>query len=157
MADLRAGTLQVMNDPRIRLAHDSLALLSAAERLQHGAGDRACATLLPDALQCIEQSLHALSRGCDGAADAIIPPGDYDESISRRYARAATDWPGAANDAGPSHERQAQLLASMHDTAAALRTAAARCARTSHLLTAKMEAPVTIPRLERGSATPRAA
>ena len=36
-----------MDDPRIRLAHDSLTLLSAAERLQEGAGDRACAELPP--------------------------------------------------------------------------------------------------------------
>ena len=69
-------TLRDMDDPRIRLAHSSLALLSAAERLQQDAGDRACATFLPDALECIEQSLSALSRGCDGVAHALIPPGD---------------------------------------------------------------------------------
>ena len=64
-----------MDDPRIRLAHDSLTLLSAAERLHQGIGDRACATFLPAALECIEQSLHALSRSCDAAARALIPPG----------------------------------------------------------------------------------
>ena len=78
-----------MDDPRIRLAHDSLTLLSAAERLQQGAGDRACACYLPAALECIEQSLHALSRSCHAAAHALIPPGDLHESISHRYARAA--------------------------------------------------------------------
>ena len=67
----------------------------------------------------------------DAAAHALIPPGDLHESISHRYARAAAAWPGAADGAGPSHERQAQLLASIDDTAGALRTAAACCARTS--------------------------
>ncbi len=146
-----------MDDPRIRLAHDSLTLLSAAERLQQGAGDRACAAFLPAALECIEQSLHALSRGCDGAAHALIPPGDLHECISRRYARAAADWPGAFDGAGPSHERQAQLLASIHDTAAALRTAAACCARTSHLVAETMEEPASMPGLEHRRATPKAA
>jgi len=146
-----------MNDPRIRLAHDSFALLSAAERLQQGAGDRACAAFLPAALECIERSLYALSRGCDAAAHALIPPGDLHESISWRYARAAADWPGAVDGAGPSHERQAQLLASIHDTAAALRTAAACCARTSHLVAETMEAPASMPRLKHRTAPPKAA
>jgi hypothetical protein len=74
-----------MDDPRIRLAHDSLTLLSAAERLQQGAGDRACAAYLPAALECIEQSLHALSRSCRAAAHALIPPRDLHEGISHRY------------------------------------------------------------------------
>lgn len=142
-----------MHDPRIRLAHNSFALLSAAERLQQGAGDRACAAFLPAALEAIEQSLHALSRGCHGAAHALIPPGDLHESISRRYARAAADWPGALDGAGPSHEKQAQLLASIHDTAAVLRTAAASCARTSHLVAETMEAPASMPGLEHRTAT----
>jgi hypothetical protein len=146
-----------MDDPRIRLAHDSLALVSAAERFQRGAGDRACAPFLPAALECIEQSLHALSRGFDGAAHALIPPGDLHESISQRYARAAADWPGAVDEAGPSHERQAQLLASIHDTAAALRTAATCCARTSHLVAKTMEAPTSMPGLEHLGTTPKAA
>jgi hypothetical protein len=157
MSGAGAARLGVMDDPRIRLAHDSLALLSAAERLQQGAGDRACALFLPAALECIEQSLCALSRGCDAAAHALIPPGDLHESISRRYARAAADWPGGLDGAGPSHERQAQLLASIHDTAAALRTAAACCARTSHLVAETMEAPASMPGLELPSATPKAA
>jgi hypothetical protein len=146
-----------MDDPRIRLAHDSLVLLSAADRLQQGAGDRACAPFLPAALECIEQSLYALSRGCHAAADALIPPGDLHESISRRYARAAADWPGALEGSGPSHERQAQLLASIHDAAAALRTAAACCARTSHLVAETMAEPASMPGLEHRSATPKAA
>ena len=146
-----------MDDPRIRLAHTSLALLSAAERLKHDAGDRACATSLPAALECIEQSLSALSRGCEGAAYALIPPGDLHESISHRYARAAAAWPGAANRGGPSHERQAQLLASIDDTAAALRTAAACCARTGRLAAATMETPTTMPGYGHRSAMPKAA
>jgi len=157
MPDARTTTLRVMDDPRIRLAHDSLTLLSAAERLQQGAGDRACAAFLPASLDCVEQALHALSRGCHAGANALIPPGDSHESIAWRYARAAAGWPGARDGAGPSHERQAELLASIHDTAAALRTAAACCARTSELVAATMEAPASIAELERRSPTPKAA
>lgn len=146
-----------MDDPRIRLAHDSLTLLSAAERLQQGAGDRACAELLPAALECVEQSLHALSRSCHASAHALIPPGDLHESISHRYARAAAAWPGAADGIGPSHERQAQLLASLDATAAALRTATACCGRTSQLVAQTMEAPATLPELEHPCAMPKAA
>ena len=133
-----------MDDPRIRLAHDSLTLLSAAEHLHQGIGDRACATFIPAALECIEQSLRALSRSCGAAAHALIPPGDLHESISHRYARAAVAWPGAADGAGPSHERQAQLLASIDDAAGALRTAAAACARTSELVAETMDAPASM-------------
>lgn len=145
-----------MDDPRIRLSHDSLTLLSAAERLHQGIGDRACATFLPAALVCIEQSLHALSRSCDAAAHALIPPGGLHESISHRYARAAAAWPGAAAGAGPSHERQAQLLASIGDTAGALRTAAASCARTRRLVAETMDAPASVPAWEHRP-TPKAA
>ena len=132
-----------MDDPRTRLAHDSLTLLSAAERLHQGMGDRACATFLPVALECIEQSLHALGRSGDAAAHAVIPPGDLDESISHRYARAAAAWPGAGDGAGPSHERQAQLLASIDEFAGALRTAAACCARTRDLVAETMDSPAS--------------
>jgi hypothetical protein len=137
-----------MDDPRIRLAHDSLTLLSAAERLQQRAGDRACAAYLPATLDCLEQSLHALSRACRAAEHALIPPGDPRESISHRYARAAAAWPGAADGTGPSHERQAQLLASLDEAAAALRVAAARCARTSQLVAETMETPASMPAWE---------
>ena len=145
-----------MDDPRIRLAHDSLTLLSAAERLQQGAGDRACASFLPAALECIEQSMLALSRSCHAAAHALIPPGDLHDSISHRYARAAAAWPGVADGAGPSHERQAQLLASIDDTAGALRTTAAACARTSRLVAEAMDAPASMPAWEHRR-TPHAA
>jgi hypothetical protein len=137
-----------MDDPRIRLAHDSLTLLSAAERLQQGAGDRASAAYLPATLDCIEQSLDALSRSCRAAQHALIPPGDLHESISHRYARAAAAWPGAADGTGPSHERQAQLLASLDEAAAALRVAAVCCARTSHLVAKTMDAPASMPAWE---------
>ena len=157
MSDARASTLRVMDDSRIRLAHDSLTLLSAAEHFQERAGDRASAPFLPATLECIEETLRALSRGCDSAAHSLIPPGDRDESISWRYARAAADWPGALDGAGPSHEKQAQLLASIDGTAAALRTAAACCARTGDLVAATMDAPARMPRPEPRSATPKAA
>jgi hypothetical protein len=156
MTHVWASTLRVMNDPRIRLAHDSLTLLSAAERLRQGASDRACATIVPAALDCIEQSLHALSRGCDGAAHVFVPPA-RDESISRRYARAAADWPEARDGVGPSHERQAQLLASLSDAGAALRAAAESCARARDLLTTTMETPAGLADLDQRSVAPTAA
>ena len=141
MVGVGATRLHGMDDPRIRLAHDSRALRSAAERLQHSVGERACAPFLPAALECIEQSLHALARTCHAGAHALIPPGHLHESSSHRYARAATAWPGAADGAGPSHERQAQLLASIDDAAGALRIAAAHCARTSQLAAETMDVP----------------
>jgi hypothetical protein len=146
-----------MDDPRIRLAHDALTLLSAAERLRQGAGDRTSAAFFPATLDCVEQSLHALSRGCQGAARALIPPADHEDGISRRYARAAADWPGAADGVGPSHERQAQLLASLDDAAVALRTAAERCARAGTLLAATMEPPASVHDLRSRIATSTAA
>jgi hypothetical protein len=146
-----------MNDPRIRFANNAQTLLSAAERLQHDTGDRACATFVPAALDCVEQSLHTLSRGCEGAADVFIPPGAHGESISLRYARATADWPGARDGAGPSYERQAQLLASLHDVGAALRNAAERCARARDLLVTTMESPVGLVDLDQRSAAPMAA
>jgi hypothetical protein len=130
-----------MDDPPIPLADDAHALLSAAERLQQAAGDRASAPFVPAALGRIEQSLLALSRGCDRAAQCFVPPADRDASISLRYARAAADWPGAGDRAGPSYERQAQVLASLHDAAAALRAAADCCVRARELLSTTMEAP----------------
>jgi hypothetical protein len=157
MPDARATRLHVMDDPRIRLAHDSLTLLSAAERLQHGAGDRACAAFLPATLDCVEQALHALGCGCHAGANALIPPGESHERISWRCARAAASWPGARAGTGPSHERQAELLASLHATAVALRTATASCARTSDLVAATMEAPASVAELEHRSSTPKAA
>jgi hypothetical protein len=59
-----------MDDSRLRFAHDSLGLLSAAERFQQLAGDRTCAACLPDAFGCIEQSLRALT----GAASVQRTP-----------------------------------------------------------------------------------
>jgi len=145
-----------MDDPRIRLAHDSLSLLSAAERLQRLAGDRACAASLPDALDCIEQSLRALSGGLERAAHALIPPANLDVSICSRFARARTDWPGARDGAGPSYERQAELLTSLGDAGAGLRVAAERCAGTRGLLLATMDAPVRAG-AERSRSAPMAA
>jgi len=145
-----------MDDSRMRLAHDSLSLLSAAESLQRLAGDRACAASLPDALACIEQSLRALNGGCLRAAHALIPPAGHDASICSRYARARADWPGARDGAGPSYERLAELLASLDDTGAALRAAAERCARTRDLLLATMDAPVRAG-VEQSSSAPIAA
>jgi hypothetical protein len=157
MPHTRESTIRGMDDPHIRLAHDSLTLLSAAERLQQGASDRASATYLPAAFHCVEQSLNALSRCCQGAAQALIPPGGHDDGVASRYALAAAAWPGALDGVGPSHERQAQLLASLDDAAVALRAAADRCARTSRLLAATMEPPASVQDLPHRFATSTAA
>ena len=157
MRQTHTTTLRGMDDPRIRLADDSLTLLSAADRLQQGAGDRACAEVLPATLTCVAQALHALSGACHAGAHSLIAPSESHESISWRYARAAASWPGARRGAGPSHERQAELLASIHEAAAALRTAAACCARTSALVAATMDAPASTFDLQHRSAPPKAA
>jgi hypothetical protein len=128
-----------MNALQPRLVHASPRLLSAAEHVRELAGERGCAALLPDAFDRIAQSLRALDGGCARAAHALIPPGD-DDSSSARYARAAAAWPLAGEGGGPSHERQAELLAALDDAGMALRAAAERCARTRDLLAATMDA-----------------
>jgi hypothetical protein len=133
------GHRHVMDDLQLRFAQASPRLLSAAERLRDLAGEGGCAALLPDAFDRIARSLRALDGGCARAAHALIPPGD-DDSVSARYARAAAGWPGTGEGGGPSHERQAELLAALDDAGATLRAAAERCARTSDLLAATMDA-----------------
>jgi hypothetical protein len=114
-----------------RLTDHASAVRSAAERVAHEAEDPASATLAADALSSIEQALHALSRGCYAAGRSIVPPGDIDESVSARYARAAASWPGST---APSHEQQARLLVALHDAGAALRAAAECTGRAGEVL-----------------------
>ena len=75
-----------MDDPRIRRAHDSLALLSAAERLQRGAGERVSSARTP-ATRAPDNELS--DRGCDlvEAATAIRRVADAPEA--RRAVPAA--------------------------------------------------------------------
>ena len=105
---------------------------------------------------CIEQSRRALTAGCQRAAHALIPLGGYDESIAARYGRAAAHWPDARHGAGPSRERQAQLLGSLDDAGAALRAAAEHCARARYLLATTIDASAGAD-LEHSSGAPGAA
>jgi hypothetical protein len=130
-----------MEHHRERLSQHALALASAAEQVAESAGDRSLATYLPAALACIEQTLDALSRGCQGAARSLVPLGEPYEPVSHRFARAARDWPAARRGAGPSHERQAELLASLDDLGTSLRAARGDCALARTLLLATMDVP----------------
>jgi len=123
------------------LRQHALALASAAEQVAEAAGDTSSATYLPAALACIEQTLESLSRGCLGAARSLVPLCEPHERVSHRFARAARAWPAARGGTGPSHERQAQLLASLDDAGASLHAARRACARVGELLLATMDAP----------------
>jgi hypothetical protein len=124
-----------------QLRQRALALASAAEQVAEAAGDTSSATYLPAALASIEQALDSLSHGCRGAARSLVPPCEPHERVSHRFARAARAWPAARGGAGPSHERQAQLLASLDDAGASLRAAERACARVREILLATMNAP----------------
>jgi hypothetical protein len=67
--------------------------------------------------------LRATAVACEAMAAAVVPPGG---PITDRYRCAAAGWPTAV---APSHERLAAVLSALHDTAAGLRVAAARCRR----------------------------
>jgi hypothetical protein len=124
-----------MNDPASRLAD---ALRSAAQRLHDHTLDPACAALVPVTLVAIEEAVTTLGRAAYAAADALVP-GNRDDSIADRYARAAAIWPSPRGGIGPSHDQQARVLTSLHDAAAALRAAAGRCGRAAENVTATIE------------------
>ena len=123
------------------LRQQALALAATAEQLAESAGDRACASYLPAALLRIEQTLDALSHGCQAAARSLVPANDHFESWSTRFARAARAWPAAYEGTGPSYERQAQLLTALDDAGASLRAARRDCASAREMVAATMEAP----------------
>jgi hypothetical protein len=100
--------------------------------------DPACAALIPVTLAAIDDALTALSRVPYAAADALVPPG-LDDSIARRFARAAPMWPSPRRGIGPAHEQQARVLVSLHDAGAALRAAAGQCGRAAGTVAATME------------------
>jgi hypothetical protein len=83
------------------------------------------------ALTGIEATLHALERECVYLASALLPPGDAD-GICGRYRAAAARWP--ATSPPPSHERLAEILATLHEAAAGIRLATERCRRVRALL-----------------------
>jgi hypothetical protein len=82
----------------------------------------------------VERALRALSGRTRDAADGLIPPGAIDDGPSRRYARAAASWQRVADGLPPSHERQAEILAALHDAGATLRAAAECCRRARDIL-----------------------
>jgi hypothetical protein len=126
-----AGNASQMNRHRTAPPDDTSALPAAA-RLQDDASEPASVELLASSLADVEKALRALSGATEHAADALIPPGNIGESVSRRYARAAASWP--RDGVPPSYERQAQLLTALHDAGATLRAGAECCRRARDIL-----------------------
>jgi hypothetical protein len=123
-----------LDDAGLALFTDSLALLSAARRLELNAGARAAADVLPLALAIFEETLYALDDCCALASDALVPPGDPRETVGARFARAAADWPGAIDGVRPSREQQARILVALDDARTALRVAGQRCGAARELV-----------------------
>jgi len=123
-----------MNRYHTPLADDASALLAAAAKRDADASEPASVELLASWLSDVEETLRALSDATQHAVDALIPRASIDESASQRYARAAASWPRHGGGALPSYERQAELLATLHDAGATLRAGAEHCRRASNIL-----------------------
>jgi hypothetical protein len=117
-----------MNRHRTPFADDAPALPAAAT------SEAASVERITSSLADVEEALRALGAATHHAADALIPPARIDESVSRRYARAAAAWPRRGDGPPPSYERQAQLLAALHDAGATLRAGAECCRRARDIL-----------------------
>ena len=115
------------------------AIRSAAQRLHDDAADPACAQLVPATLEAMQDALTTMSRSCYAAAHSLVPLGDGDESMAKRFARAAKSWPSPRDGAGPSYEQQIRVMSSLHDAGAALRAAAGHCDRAARHIAATME------------------
>lgn len=135
------ATLAIMTGSSMSLADDASALLAAARRLEADAGEPGSAVLVADSLGEVEEALRALDRACGRAAQTLVPTGAIDERVSLRYARAAANWPVRGDAAPPSYERQAQVLASLHDAGATLRAGAEYCRRARAILASTVAAP----------------
>jgi hypothetical protein len=111
-----------MQDPSPEASAESARLLESARALRAVAGgaDPAAARVV---LEDVEAMLRATAVACEAMAAAVVPPGG---PITDRYRRAAAGRPTAV---APSYERLAALLSALHDTAAGLPVAAARCRR----------------------------
>jgi hypothetical protein len=129
-----AGNAPEMTSSRTPLADDAAALLAAATRLQPEQAEPVSVELLTSSLADVEEALRTLSDATKHAADALIPPVSIGEGASRRYARAAASWPRHGGGVPPSHERQAQILAALHDAGATLRAGAECCRRARDIL-----------------------
>jgi hypothetical protein len=120
-----------MHASAISSSSDAAALLAAAERLEEAAPQANSPRSVAASLVDVEATLRALDRTCLAAAAALIPRPDGDDRVCARYAAAAEHW----DDAGPpSYERQAEILARLHDSGATLRAAAECCRRARTLL-----------------------
>jgi len=116
------------------LVQQAATLASAAQRLADSAADPSSAPHLAAALGCVGETLDALTRAYEGAAHVLVPTEDRFERIGARFARAAAGWPATHGRESPSHERQAQLLASLHEAGATVRVARRKCMRANDLL-----------------------
>ena len=134
-----------MDDVRTRMLGDARRLLAAAEQLEHDGGGRECATVVAPVLDCVEQTLKALSHMCESAVHSIVPAAGVAESWSARFARAAADWPLTSVDATPSFEELARLVSSLHQAAAALRVAAHSTARARDVVAAELPSAIPTP------------
>lgn len=120
-----------MHASAIASSPDAARLLAAAEQLEDAASHTASPRLVAASLVDVEATLRALDRTCLATASALIPRPEGDDRICARYAAAAQHWDDADP---PSYERQAQILAGLHDSAATLRAAAECCRRARTLL-----------------------
>jgi hypothetical protein len=128
-----------MRDPAIRLVDQAVTLQSVAEQIREGFRNRECALVVPGVLVRVEEALRTLDHALNDVAATFMPPVEMDERIAMRFAFAASDWPGSIAGAGPSYERQIELLTALHDAAATLDQAGAGCRRAAHLLAASMD------------------
>jgi len=128
------GNAPGMNRYRTPLVDDTAALLAAATRLQRDPAGPVSVELLTSSLADVEEALRTLSVATQHALDGLIPLVRLDESASQRYARAAACWPRRGDASPPSYERQAQILAALHDAAATVWAGAERCRRARDLL-----------------------
>ena len=111
-------------------------LVTAACRLADSVAVPSNAIELPAALARIGDALDALSLAFERAPHSLVPAGDPQEPVSRRFDRAADAWPATYGCEGPSYERQAQLLSSLYEAGATLRMSRRACARANDLLIA---------------------
>ena len=127
-----------MDNVSTRILEDARSLLSAALQLEHDAGGRESATVVAPVLDCVEQTLKALSHTCESAVHSLVPSVGVAEPWSARFARAAADWPLTPVDAAPSFEQLARLVSSLHQAADALRVAANSTARARDVVAAEL-------------------
>jgi hypothetical protein len=142
-------------DDALALLADSLQLLAAAVYLAHDADDRASIAMMPSSLCLVEEALYTLGRGCDHAANALVPLADIRESASRRFAVAAAAWPALTGRVAPSHERQAQLLEALGEARDALCLAGRRCGAAKEILESALAAPDRVRGGQRGPVASR--